>query len=153
MKWKEKNGGKREKYKKQINEKTQEIEKENQNLRALEESDDAPQSDIDKSRAKIRKEIIKSAYNLADLKNSGTSESEIKKTQAKIRLNEADYTKERAKFNKNFPSEMYQSKIADRDYQEIEDDEGPEAFDKRQRIKSIIKQNQAMVADTIFTRV
>ena len=67
--------------------------------------------------------------------------------QAKIRLTEADYTKQRAKFNKNFLSERYQSEIADRDYQEIEDDEGPEAFDERQRIKSIIKQNQAMVAD------
>ena len=37
-----------------MDEKTQEIEKENQNLKVLEESDDAPQSEIDKSRAKIR---------------------------------------------------------------------------------------------------
>ena len=89
MKWKQKNGGKkRGKYEKQTNQKTQGIKKENQNLKALEESDDAPQSDIDKSRAKIRlpkieKETIKSAYNFADLKNSGTSESEIKKNASK----------------------------------------------------------------------
>ena len=41
-------------YKKQTDEKTQEIEKENQNLKALEESDNAPQSEIAKSREKIR---------------------------------------------------------------------------------------------------
>ena len=35
-------GEKRENYKKQMDEKTQEIEKENQNLKTLEEQDDAP---------------------------------------------------------------------------------------------------------------
>ena len=44
----------REDFKKTMDEKTQEIEKENENLKALEEADDPPQSEIDKSRAKIR---------------------------------------------------------------------------------------------------
>ena len=49
-----------------MDEKTQEIEKENQNLKAPQS--DAPQSEIDKSRAKIKllqmeKESMKSAYN------------------------------------------------------------------------------------------
>ena len=44
----------REDFKKMMDEKTQEIEKENENLKALEESDEPPQSEIDKSRAKIR---------------------------------------------------------------------------------------------------
>ena len=40
---------------------------------------------------------------------------------------------------------MYESNIVERDYQEIEDDdEEPEKFDERQRIKSIIKQNQVL---------
>ena len=86
----------------------------------------------------MEKESMKSAYNFADLKNSGASESEMKKSQAKISVIEADYTKERAKLNKKFSSEMYESNIVDRDYQEIEDDdEEPEKFDERQRIKSI----------------
>ena len=44
----------REDFKNLMDEKTQEIEKENKNLKALEESDDPPQSEIDKTRAKIR---------------------------------------------------------------------------------------------------
>ena len=44
----------REDFKKLLDEKTQEIVKENKNLKALEESDDPPQSEIGKSRAKIR---------------------------------------------------------------------------------------------------
>ena len=65
----------REDFKKMMDKKTQEIEKENENLKALEESDDPPQSEICKSKAKIRvlqieKESLKSEYNLADLKTS-----------------------------------------------------------------------------------
>ena len=53
IKYKEKNGVKKEKdIKKLMDEKTQEIEKENQNLKALEESDDPPQSKIKKTRDK-----------------------------------------------------------------------------------------------------
>ena len=43
----------REDFKKLMDEKTQEIEKENNNLKILEESGDLPQSEIEKSRAKI----------------------------------------------------------------------------------------------------
>ena len=39
----------REDFKKMMDERTQEIEKENENIKALEESDDPPQSEIDKS--------------------------------------------------------------------------------------------------------
>ena len=77
----------REDFKKLMDEKTQEIEKENKNLKALEESDDPLQSEIDKSKAKIRvlqieKESLKSEYNLADLRNSGAPQKEIEKQQA-----------------------------------------------------------------------
>ena len=67
--------------------KKQEIEKESKNLEALEESDDAPQSEIAKSREKIRllqieKDSLKSAYIFADLKNSDAPQREIEKQQA-----------------------------------------------------------------------
>ena len=51
----------KEDFKKLMDEKKQEIEKENKNLKALEESDDPQQSEIDKSRAK--KEFFKSRKN------------------------------------------------------------------------------------------
>ena len=138
-------GEKRGKYKKEMDEKTQEIEKENQNLKALEESDDPPQNEIDKSREKIRllqieKESLKSAYNFADLKNSDAPRREIEKQQAKVRASEADFTKAREDYNKRSPSERYESNIV-ADFEEVDDDEGPETFDERQRIKSIIKHN------------
>ena len=44
----------RDDFKKLMDEKTQEIEKEKGNLKSLEESDDPPQSEIDKTKAKIR---------------------------------------------------------------------------------------------------
>ena len=71
-------------FKKMMDEKTREIEKENKNLKALEESDEPSQSEIDKSKAKIRvlqieKESMKSEYNLADLRNSGAPQKEIEK--------------------------------------------------------------------------
>ena len=108
-----------------MEEKTKEIEKENQNLKAPEESDDAPQSEIDKSRAKIRhlqieKESLKPAYNFADLKNSDAPQSEIKKSQAKTKTSEAEFTKERSDYNKRFPSERYESNIV-ADFEEVEE--------------------------------
>ena len=85
----------REDFKKLMDEKTQEIEKENRTLKALEESDDT--SGIEKSRAKIRalqieKESLKSDYNLADLRNLGTPQKEIEKQQAKVRNFASDFT-------------------------------------------------------------
>ena len=70
-----------------MDEKTQEIKKENENLKALEESDD--NVEIAKTKAKIRvlqieKESLKSEYNLADLRNSGASQKEIEKQQAQV---------------------------------------------------------------------
>ena len=56
-----------------MDEETQEIEKENKNLKALE---------IDKSRAKIRVLQIEKEYNLADLRISGATQKEIEKQQA-----------------------------------------------------------------------
>ena len=48
-----------------MDEKTQEIEKEKGNLKSLEESDDPPQSEIDKTKAKIRVlQIEKESLNL-----------------------------------------------------------------------------------------
>ena len=136
----------REDFKKMMDERTQEIEKENENLKALEESDDPPQSEIDKSRAKIRvlqieKETLKSQYNLADLKSSGAPQKEIEKHQAKVRNFATDFAKSRGDYIRRYPSERYET---DRQYEEVPDDEEPEIFDERQRIKSIIKQNEAL---------
>ena len=133
-----------------MDEKTQEIEKENKNLKALEGSDDPAQSEIDKSKAKIRvlqieKESLKSEYNLADLRNSGATQKEIEKEQAKVRNFASDFTKARGGYNKRYPSERYASN-ASKQYEEVPDDEEPEIFDERQRIKSIIKQNEALRA-------
>ena len=95
----------REDFKKMMDERTQEIEKENKNLKALEESDDPPQSKIDKIKAKIRvlqieKESLKSEYTLADLRNSGTSQKEIEKQQTQVRTFASDFTMARgAKFH------------------------------------------------------
>ena len=134
----------REDFKKQMDEKTQEIEKENENLKALEESDD--RAEIDKSRAKIRvlqldKESLKSEYNLADLRNSGAPQEEIEKQQAQVRTFEVASTKARTDYNRRYPSERIEPKTK---YSEVPDDEEPEIFDERQRIKSIMKQNEAL---------
>ena len=121
--------------------------KKTENLKALEESDEPPQSEIDKSRAKIRvlqveKESLKSEYNLADLRNSGAPQKEIEKQQAQVRIFFSDFTKERGDYNKSYPSERYESTRPQ--FEEVPDDEEPEIFDERERIKSIIKQNEAL---------
>ena len=146
----------REDFKRLMDEKTQEIEKENENLRALEESDAPPQSEIDKSRAKIRvlqveKESLKSEYNLADLRNSGVPQKEIEKQQARVRIFSSDFAKERGDYNKRYPSERYEN-TRPQPFEEVPDDEEPEIFDERQRIKSIIKQNEALRSRMISDR-
>ena len=138
----------REDFKKMMDEKTQEIEKENENLKVLEESDEPPQSEIDKSRAKIRvlqieKESLKSEYNLAELRTSDASQREIEKQQAKVRNFATDFTKARGDYNRRNPSDKLVSNAGE-EFEEVPDDEEPEIFDERQRIKSIIKQNQAL---------
>ena len=138
----------REDFKKMMDDKTQEIEKENENLNALQESDDPPQSEIDKSKAKIRvlqieKESLKSDYNLADLRNSGASQKEIEKQQAQARTYASDFAKARGDYNRRFPSDKFVSNTRE-EFEEVPDDEEPEIFDERQRIKSIIKQNDAL---------
>ena len=129
----------RDDFKKLMDEKTQEIEKENRNLKALEESDDPPQSEIDKSKAKIRvlqieKESLKSEYNLADLRNSDAAQKEIEKQQAQVRNFASDFAKACGDYNRRYPSERY------------------EIFDERQRIKSIIKQNEALRSRMVSDR-
>ena len=94
---------------------------------------------------------MKAVYNLADLKNSGAPQSEIEKPQAKVRNSEIDFTKERADYNKRYPSERYQSNTR-ADFEEVEDDEGPETFDERKRIDLIKKQNDALKLRTFIDR-
>ena len=135
----------REDFKKMMDEKTQEIEKENENLKALEESDEPPQSEIDKSRAKIRvlqieKESLKAEFNLADLRTSDASQREIEKQQARVRIFATDFTKARGDYNRHYPSD----KLVSNAVENVLDDEEPEIFDERQYIKSIIKQNEAL---------
>ena len=138
----------REEFKKKMDEKTQEIEKENENLKALEESDEPPQSEIAKSRAKIQvlqieKESLKAEFNLADLRTSDASQREIEKQQAQVRGFASDFTKARGDYNKRYPSDKFISNTRE-EFEEVPDDEEPEIFDERQRIKSIIKQNDAL---------
>ena len=131
----------REDFKKKMDEKTQEIEKENENLKALEESDEPPQSEIDKTRAKIRvlqieKESLKAEFNLADLRTSDASQREIEKQQAKVRNFASDFTKARGDYNRRYPSDKYVPNDRE-EFEEVPDDEGPEIFDERQIIKII----------------
>ena len=117
----------REDFKKLMDKKTQEIEKENNNLKALEESNDA--SEIEKSRAKIRvlqieKEFLKSEYNLADLRNSGAPQKEIEKQQADVRNFASDFTKARGDYNRLYPSERFESNTRPQ-FEEVPDDEEP----------------------------
>ena len=144
----------REDFKKLMDEKTQEIEKENNNLKVLEESDDA--SEIEKSRAKIRvlqieKESLKSEYNLADLRNSGAPQKKIEKQQAEVRNFASDFTKARGDYNRRYPSESFESNTRPQ-FEEVPNDEEPEIFDERQRIKSIIKQNEALRSRMVSDR-
>ena len=138
----------RDDFKKLMDEKTQEIEKEKGNLKSLEESHDPPQREIDKTEAKIRvlqieKESLKSEYTLADLKNSGASQKEIEKQQTQVRTFASDFSMARGAYNRRYPSDRYETVSK---YEEVPDDEEPEIFDERQRIKSIIKQNEALRA-------
>ena len=139
MKCKERNS------KKEMDEKTQEIEKENENLKALEESDEPPQSKIAKSRAKIQvlqieKESLKAEFNLTDLRTSDASQREIEKQQAKVRTFASDFTKARGDYNRRYPSD----KLVSNGVENVIDDEEPEKFDEREYIKSIIKQNDVL---------
>ena len=124
------------------------------NLKVLEESDDA--SEIEKSRAKIRvlqieKESLKSEYNLADLRNSGAPQKEIERQQAEVRNFASDFTKARGDYNRRYPSERFESNTRPQ-FEEVPDDEEPEIFDERQRIKSIIKQNEALRSRMVSDR-
>ena len=47
----------------------------------------------------------------------------------------------RGAYNRRYPSDKYEPKTQ---LEEVPDDEEPEIFDERQRIKSIIKQNEAL---------
>ena len=91
----------------------------------------------------MEKESLKALYYLAGLKNSDASQQEIQKSQSEVRDSEAAFIKERGDYNKSYPSERYKSKIKEV-FEEVPDDEEPEIFDERQRIKSIIKQNDAL---------
>ena len=135
----------REDFKKTMDEKTQEIEKENENIKALEEADDPPQSEIDKSRAKIRvlqieKESLKAEFNLADLRTSDATQREIEKQQARVRMSASDFTKARGDYNRRYPSD----KLVSNAVENVLDDEEPEMIDERQYVKTIIKQNEAL---------
>ena len=135
----------REDYKKAMDEKTQEIEKENENLKALEEADDPPQSEIDKSRAKIRvlqieKESLKEGFNLAALRTSDATQREIEKQQARVRMSASDFTKARGDYNRRYPSD----KLVSNAVENVLDDEEPEIIDERQYVQSIIKQNEVL---------
>ena len=84
---------------------------------------------------------MKSEYILADLRNSGASQKEIDKQQAQVRTFKADSTKARTDYNRRYPSEKIEPKTK---YAEVPDDEEPDIFDERQRVKTIIKQNEAL---------
>ena len=99
----------------------------------------------------MEKESLKSLYNLAGLKNSDAPQGEIEKAQTEVRSSEAAFIKECGDYNKSHPSERYKSKIKEV-FEEVPDDEEPEIFDERQRIKSIIKQNEALRSSMVTDR-
>ena len=86
---------------------------------------------------------MKAEYTLADLRNSGASQRDIEKQEAQVRTFASDFTKARGAYNTRYTSEKYEPKTR---FEEVPDDEDPEIFDERQRIKSIIKQNEALRA-------
>ena len=86
---------------------------------------------------------MKSEYNLADLRNSGATQKEIEKQQSEVRNFASDFAKVRGDYNRHYPSERFVSNTRPQ-FEEVPDDEEPEIFDERQRIKSIIKQNEAL---------
>ena len=94
---------------------------------------------------------MKSEYNLADLRNSGAPQKEIEKQQAEVRNFASDFTKARGDYNRRYPSERYESNTRPQ-FEEVPDDEEPEIFDERQRIKSIIKQNEALRSRMVSDR-
>ena len=94
---------------------------------------------------------MKSEYNLADLRNSGAPQKEIEKQQAQVRNFSSDFTKARADYNRRYPTEKYVSNTR-QEFEEVPDDEEPEIFDERQRIKSIIKQNEALRSRMVTDR-
>lgn len=148
----------REEYKKRMDENEQEIEQENRNLKALEESDDPPQGEIEKSRAKIRllqveKEKMKSTFTLADLKTSDAGQKEIEKQQMQLRTSEAELAKTLSDYNRRHPSDKYEVKQF---FEEVPDDEGTEIPDDRKRLKVINRQidelNSRIIKDRIISQ-
>ena len=94
---------------------------------------------------------MKSEYNLADLRNSCAPQKDIQKQQAQVRNFASDFAKARGDYNKSYPSDKYVTNTRE-EFEEVPDDEEPEIFDERQRIKSIIKQNEALRSRIIADR-
>ena len=86
---------------------------------------------------------MKSDYTLADLRNSGASQREIEKQEAQVRTFASDFTKARGAYNTRYHSDQIEPKER---FEEVPDDEEPEIFDERERIRGIIKQNEALRA-------
>ena len=86
---------------------------------------------------------MKAEYTLADLRNSGASQREIGKQEGQVRTFASDLTITRGAYNTHYPSDRIDPKTR---FEEVPDDEEPEIFDERQRIKLIIKQNEALRA-------
>ena len=89
----------------------------------------------------MEKESFKAQYTLADLRNSGASQREIEKQEAKVRTFASDLTKGRVAYNRRYTFDQIEQK---EQLEEVPDDEEPEIFDERQRIRLIIKQNEAL---------
>ena len=89
------------------------------------------------------KEKLKAEYTLADLRNSGASQREIEKQEAQVRNFASDFTITRGAYNTRYPSDQIELKEL---YEEVPDDEEPEIFNERQRIKLINYQNDALSA-------
>ena len=86
-----------------------------------------------------------------DLRNAGAPQKEIDKQQAQVRNFASDFTKARGDYNRRYPSDKYVSNTR-QEFEEVPDDEEPEIFDERKRIKSIIKQNEALRSRMVSDR-
>ena len=80
-----------------------------------------------------------------NFQNSDAPQREVDKSKAKIRSLEAEHAKARAKYDKSLPAENDKSNMEE-DIQVLEDEEieEQEILDERERIKSIIKQNDVL---------
>ena len=75
----------------------------------------------------------------------------MRNNKHQVRNFASDFTKAGVDYNRRYPSDKYVSN-ARQEFEEVPDDEEPEIFDERKRIKSTIKQNEALRSRMVSDR-